>query len=303
MKKLLGLAALAMISILSSCSSDSDGDGGGSANGQITATVDGQSWASMPGGAVASVMQQSLFEGGGLTLQIIGMTTDQSSLSIQIPVSNISPGTYTFSGEDSEGLVTYSPSDFESYSSLQGGSFTLTITSLDLNTGKLSGTFSATLYDFDGVESVEITNGEIDNILLIGQTFYSNGSMTLTRNNTFTMDAQDEDGKYLVIHEDTFTDSISLFGYNLSLTNDAGAYSLNFPKDITPGTYDLETGTDYSAGYSGVNDDETEFNLNSGTLTITSHNGNTIVGTFSYSGTFGATNVNVTGGSFSITHN
>ena len=298
MKKLFSVALVALTALCFSCSSDSDGSSS-SANGQISANAGGTAWSSMdmPGGAVASVIEMN----GQLGLQIMGMRMDESMLTIQFPIADMSEGTHTFSGEDADGLITFTDAAMNSYTSLDGGNFTLNITDFDLDNGRLSGTFSGILYDFEG-NALELTNGVIDNILLIGQSLYSNGQMTLTRGaNTFTMDDNEDDGRYLLIHQDTFTDSLMLTGNNFSAAG-AGMYTLNFPADVAPGTYTLTQNGSYGAGL-GSSDDQPEYTLTSGTLTITSHNGNTVVGTFSYTVSNGSNTVSITDGSFSITHN
>jgi hypothetical protein len=302
MKKILTLVAICLFAAFYSCSSDGDG-GSSSGTGQITAKIDGTPWASMTGGAVASVTQVDADNMSGMVLQIVGMKMDQSSISLQFPITTLAVGTYTFSGFDSEGLVSYLTPAFDDYNSDEdGGNFTLEITDVNLDSGKISGTFSGTLVDFDGTGTVSITDGHINNVLIVGSSFYSNGTMTMTRNggSPFTMDDNQDDGKYLMLSENTAVNELNLIGYNMTVTTDSGVYGVTFPKDIDPGTYDIEEGTDYEAAVG--TDDDHEYHA-TGTLTITSHNGNNVIGTFSFNATgAGLPNVTVTNGSFNVTH-
>jgi hypothetical protein len=301
-KKFSSLVSLILIATLFSCTTSNPDPS--STPSTITATIDGQSWASINGGAIANVQSIDVNGEDIMVLQIIGVKMDQSSVSMQFPIDNLAVGTYTFSS-DSGGALTYSsPSATNIYTSSQNtGAFTIAITDLNLATGTFSGTFSGTLFDFNG-DSIAITNGELNTITYMNSQLYSNGFMSLSKNGgaIFTMDDSESDAKYLMISENSFTNSVSLFGNNANLDADFGVYSLTFPKDVTPGTYNLMTNSDFDAGISN-SETQAEFNLTSGTATITSHNGNNVVGTFSFNASNGNETVTITNGSFNVTHN
>ena len=306
MKKLLSLAFIALFTTFYSCSSDGDGDGETPGlSGNITADLNGEAWASMNGGAVVSVQDNSGF-GGGTTLQIMGMRlSDNSSITIVFPIDNLAEGTYTFSGWDAEGSLSVMQGMTGMYGSDEdGGSFTLTITDLNLETGKLSGTFSGTLVDFDGETTMSVTNGHINDVMIVGSSFHSNGTMSLSKNGgaPFTMDNNNDDGKFVMLSENTVNDNFAIIGYNTTLGNDFGIYTVGFPKDITPGTYTLTDDGEIFAGI-GNSQDQAEFHLTSGTMTITSHNGTNVVGTFSFNATNGSQTVSITNGAFNVNHN
>jgi len=257
----------------------------------------------MTNGAVASVMQMDTGDGIGMVLQIVGTKMDGSAVTMQFPISSLQPGTYTFSGMESDGLISYMSASQMYDSSGDGGTFTLDITEFDLSSGRLSGIFSGTLTDFmGGSSSVSVTEGHINHVLLIGSSFHSGGEMSVSRNGgtAFTMDDDQDDAKYMLISENTVNDAVSLIGYNQNLGSDYGIYTLTFPNDVTPGTYDLEDGGIYS-GNIGNSDSEPEYHLTSGSMTVTSHSGNHVVGTFHYNVSNGVHNVAVSNGTFDVT--
>lgn len=284
--------------LLSSCSSDSSDE---PANGGITASINGAEWVSDV--AVANVASVDVGPDSGTALQIVGTKLDMSVITIQLPVTSLSEGNSNYDS-DSNAMMTYVPANSdELYTSLEtGAQFSLNITDLNLAGGTLSGTFNATLKSFSG-ETVTITNGTINAILIVGTQLYSNGTMSLSRNGgaAFTMDNDSSDSKYLLISENSLDNSVGVTGYNGTLTAEFGAYHIQFPKTVTPGTYNLVTSTGFAADFATNNG--TEYNVTSGTLTVTSHNGNTVVGTFSFNATNGTQTLNITNGNFSITHN
>ncbi|WP_250598479.1 DUF6252 family protein [Flavobacterium amniphilum] len=97
------------------------------------------------------------------------------------------------------------------------------------------------------------------------------------------------------------SNGINLLGNNLNVSSDFGIYKISFPKNVTPGTYDLTANSDFGAGIPNA-DNHAEFDLTSGSLTITSHNGNNIVGTFNFTVNNGSETITITNGSFDITH-
>ncbi|ESU28815.1 hypothetical protein FLJC2902T_14120 [Flavobacterium limnosediminis JC2902] len=304
-KKILGLLSLVVISTTLSCSSDSDSDNNQTPTSSVTATVDGQSWASMTGGAIANVTQIDNMGESRTVLQIIGTKMDMSSITLQFPIDNLSVGTYTFNN-DEIGLLTYATAgNGTAYTSFEEtGSLTVSITQVNTTARTISGTFSGTLVDFDNTSSITLTNGAFNSVSYMNTGLYSNGTMSLTRNGgtSFTMDNDQSDAKYLMISQNSMTQMVSLMGYNSTLTSDFGVYNLNLPETATEGTYDLTADEGFSAGI-GNSDNQAEFNVTSGSVTVTSHHGNHLAGTFSFTASNGTETVTISNGSFSITHN
>ncbi|SEP55161.1 hypothetical protein [Flavobacterium urocaniciphilum] len=305
MKKLIFGALLSTLFMLFSCGGDDNNETENVLTGSMSATINGSSWSSTNGGAIANVMTVGFGGDSQKSLQIIGIASNTSSFTMNIPIENLAVGSKTFSGDFAEGTLGYiSSNQMDVFTSQHtSGNFTVNITTLNLETGKMSGTFSGTLYDDNDV-SMSITNGVFTDVVFLSTDYYSNGSMSLKRNSgqVFTMDAFNEDGKFITIMENSGDNSIAIMGNNANLTSDFGIYSLNFPKNIAAGTYALTYDGTYNAGISNSNS-QAEFTNVSGSLTITSHTGNTIVGTFSYSANNGSQTVNISNGSFSITHN
>lgn len=302
-KKIMGLLSLVLISATFSCSSDSDSDNNQTPSPSITATVNGQSWASMTGGALANLAQINVPEGSMTVLQIIGAKEDMSSLSLQFPIDNLAVGTYNFNNDEAASLTYSTPGGANVYTSFhETGTFSITISEVNISAGTISGTFTGTLLDFEG-NSMAVSNGIINSVSIISTDLYSNGSMSLSRNGgaAFTMDANQTDSKYLMIHQNSTTETISLMGYNSSSTADAGVYNLNLPENAPVGTYDLTAGQAFSAGI-GNSENQAPFNVTSGSVTVTSHNGNNLAGTFSFTASNGTTTVTISNGSFNITH-
>lgn len=303
-KNILITTLLILIGFASSCSSD-DSSSNNTTNSEstISATINGQSWSSIQGGALASVTTAIVDGENKSVIQIVGAKLDQSVLTLQLPLSSFSQGTYTFS-TDGEGMMSYfNPSTLSMYSSTAGtGSFTLTITNFNLSTGNLSGTFSGTLYSNDS-SSITVSNGVIDNVKVISSEFYSNGSMSLKRNNgqIFTMDADNSDGKFVMISQNSELNSIEIFGNNANLGSDFGIYTISLPSNATPGTYNVMTNSNYKVGL-GNGDNEPEYNITSGSITVTSHVGKSLVGTFNFVANNGQQTVNISNGSYSVEH-
>lgn len=273
-KKISGLFCLVLISMAFSCSSDSDDSGTTPTTGSsITASINGQSWASMTGSAIANVSQISAMGQNETVLQIVGLKMDQSSVSLQFPIDNLAVGTYTFNNDETGTLSYTTAGGAAVYSSFEEtGTFSVTISQVNVDAGTISGTFSGTVLDFDG-NSLTITNGVINNISIMSTDLYSNGTMSLSRNGgaAFTMDNNQSDAKYLMIMQNSADASVSIFGYNSTLTSDFGVYNITIPETAAVGTYDLTTASGYSAGI-GNAEGQAEFTVSSGSLTVTSHN-------------------------------
>lgn len=296
MKKIISL--ILCFVVLTSCSSDSSDES--SLTGSITATIDGQNWRSNV--AVAAVQSINFGEINGGVLQILGTASNSSSLAVNIPLQNLSVGTYTYNGFDADGNLSYNTME-DSYSSDEtGGTFTLTINSYNSNNGTISGTFSGTLIGFDTPTQMSITNGTFSNIRVISQQLYSNGSMSLKLNSgtVFNMDTDNNDGKYLMIQQVSEANKIVVYGYNTNIGVDFGIYSIMIPENATVGSHSID-GNNYDAGFN--NNSNIDYTTTGGTINITSHTGNTIVGTFNFTATGNSQTMTISQGNFSITYN
>ncbi|UGS21972.1 DUF6252 family protein [Flavobacterium cyclinae] len=297
MKKIISL--IACLAILTSCSDDSSDDSSAT-SGSITATIDGQNWRSNI--AIAAVQTVNFNGLNGSVLQILGTASNSSTLAINIPLQNLATGTYTFSGFDAEGNLSYNTMD-DSYSSDEtGGTFTITISSYNSSNGTISGTFSGTLIGFDTPTQMTLTNGSFNNISIVSQQLFSNGNISLKLNNgnVFNMDADSSDNLFLMIQQVNEANKIVIYGNNTNLGADFGVYSIMIPKNATVGSHTID-GNNYDAGFN--NNSNIDYTTNGGTINITSHIGNTIVGTFNFTATGNSQTMTISQGNFSITHN
>lgn len=299
-QKIFGLMALFFFTTFLSCSSDSDG--GSTTSSSLSAKIDGQTWNAITNGVVANV---SNLDDEGIpkkVLQIIAAKADQSTITLQFPIDNLIEGTYTFDGEGA-GMISYSNiAQFSIYnSSATEGTVTVTLTNVNLTDGTISGTFSGTVYDIMGSgASKTITNGTFQNVVFNTTGIYSNGSMSLAKNNgsVFTMSEASPTNSKILILESSLDNSVTVNGNALVLGADFGIYSVNFPKDATPGTYAITANGAYKAGYAG--NEAEDFTVSSGSITIVSHEGNTVKATFNYTAIKGATTVTVSQGTLEI---
>jgi hypothetical protein len=247
----------------------------------------------------------SIFNQDSRIVQIIGLASNNSGITMKIPLSDLTLGIHTYSGDSSEGFLNYiSPSTQSGFSSQEvNGNFTINITSLDLIEGKMAGTFSAKLVAFSSAEIINLTEGSFNNMSIITNSFYSNGFMSLKRDggSLITMDNNSNDGNFNTISQNSAANFIVLTGYSSTTTTPLELYSLKMPLNAAAGSYNLLNNTNYSAAL-GNSSNQAEFNLTSGSMTITSHDGNNIKGTFSYTVNNGTTTATITNGSFDITH-
>lgn len=301
-QKTIGLLSLFLISLFTACSSDSNENS--VANSSVSATIDGQSWQSIQNGVSAILTS---VDDEGITknvLQLIAVKEDQSILTLQFPINNLTEGTYSFQG-DGAGMLNYT--DFGTLSlfssSAPAGTFVITISDVNLTENTLSGTFSGTLFDAmqSGI-SKEITNGVFTNVQFESAGIYSNGSMSVAKNNgtVFTMSDESSTDSKIIIAESSIDNSITVTGYALATDANFGIYSVQLPKNTTPGTYDITSEGLYQAAYAG--NEAEDFAVLAGSITIVSHVGNTIKATFNYTATKGAVTVTVSQGAFEITH-
>jgi hypothetical protein len=272
------------------------------ANQTISADIDGVSWTSIQGGAVANITSiTSGFETKSV-IQIIGVKLDQSSMSIQMPLNTISQGTHNFGTNDS-GILSYNFTNTAYASGFGNGNFSINVTNYNLAEGLLSGTFSGKLYSTDGTTFKTITNGIMTNIKVSNSSLYSNGSMSLKLNggSLFSLDNNNADGKYLLISQSSINNSLLIIGYNLTLGNDFGVSSITLPINATVGSHNLSGSSNYSASFSNTNVGNSS-SATSGAIVVVSNTNKNIVGTFSYSVINGTQTNAITSGSFNITY-
>ena len=160
------LKTLALIATLaaSGCGGGDDDDGnptgppGGASNGSLTAQVNGTGWSAT--GAITVSRQQPNYIG------LAGSGSAGNTIyGFAVGISNATgPGTHNlnvFSGGDGSSLVIANSSGAGWTTSLQGGSGTLTITSLTAN--RIVGTFSGTLVPAGHTAAnLVITSGTFD---------------------------------------------------------------------------------------------------------------------------------------------
>jgi len=302
MKKLL-ITALGCVALMfTSCSSDDNG--GSTSTGSFSAKVDGQTWSTSSVSASLTTVDVDA-EGAGTALQIFATKNDQSWFTLIIPLTDLTEGTFTFAGIDTIGSLRHVNSAM-SYadSNDDGGVFNVTITDLDIENGRVSGTFSGTLVSFDDVPNVSITEGEFTNILMVTNDYYNGGTMSLSRDGgaSFIMDENEDDEQYLLINQINAANRLTLIGYNSNFGPDFGTYTVTMPIDVAPGTYSLTSDEGFEAGFSVTLDNSIPFTITSGSVTVTSHNGNNLVGTFHFVASAATGSADISNGTFNITH-
>lgn len=300
---LKGLLFTVLATIFFSCSSNNSSETPAT-TGSISASISGVAWS---GVSTASLQTTTFMGTTKSTLQIMGVNiADYSNITIQIPATSLTVGTFSSTGTNSIGMMSYStnantPTPTVYTSTASGSSFSITITAINATTGLLSGTFIGTLKTQAGATKT-ITNGVLDSVSIVGSELFPGGTMSLTRNNgtPFTM-GDPSNPNYVLLGQATSGNSIVVYGYNVSTTNNFGVYSINFPKNVTAGTYNLMTSSGFGAGIGKANG-QPDYNLTSGSMTIQSHNGTNVIGTFNYTVSNGTDTVTITNGSFNVTH-
>lgn len=222
---------------------------------------------------------------------------------VSIVIDGTTAGTYT------DAIMNYLPNNSSEYGytnfnlSTGESSGTVTIVSIDAATNTITGNFSFTgWYDNEdaGVPAMQFTNGVFQNIAYTG----SNNPLPGSDSFIATIDGTEYDYvNDLVVAlagapgEETISINANADTHDLQLFIDA---------DITPGTHVItnEIGAIAKAGYYDAATD-TDYDITEGTLNITSNDGTTLVGTFSFpvKNELGETIHLVTGGEFSVEYN
>lgn len=213
---------------------------------------------------------------------------------VSVGVSGTAEGTYT------ETTCSYIPSASSQtgYMNINPATFanngTVTITEIDYENNTVSGTFSFTAYSVNPATvpaSIVFANGSFDNVPVTG-----------------LPDPGTEPEQYMKAKVDgqqvnfaTIMAAPNMGTLMLSGTNVASQefLTINLPEGIEPGTYELETFSDYYATYTGFGG--ASISSESGSITIISHANGSIKGTFSFNGEdFDGSPHSITNGEFNI---
>jgi hypothetical protein len=300
---LKGLLFTVLATIFFSCSSNNSSESP-TTTGSISASISGVAWS----GVSTANLQSTTYMGTTKSnLQIMGLNiADYSNITIQIPVTSLNVGTFSSTATNSVGMMTYStnantPTPTVYTSTASGSSFSITITAINATSGLLSGTFTGTLKTQAGATKT-ITNGVLDSVSIVSTEYFPGGTMSLSKNggNSFSM-GEPGNPNFVMITQASVGNTVVVSGTNTSVTNNFGIYSINFPKTVTLGTYNLMTSPGFGASI-GKASGQPDYNLTSGSMTIQSHNGTNVIGTFNYTVSNGTDTVTITNGSFNVTH-
>ncbi len=226
---------------------ESDGSIGGGDSSEFYAEVDGLPF--VAGNETAG----AVFIEASNTLYIVGVNNNRT---IQISIVNPEPGTYDLGANSTlESYAEYEVDGQVPYTTLlsDGGSGTVTITSLDFENNKVSGTFSFVAGRDEGNETVTVSNGFFNNINIAAGLPGDDDFMTaIIDGNAFAAD------DITIIT----TEMIAIQGIK---TPTGEALFFNFPADLEPGTYNLTFSGEINAGYF---DSEVTFGSNNGLLVL-----------------------------------
>lgn len=235
---------------------------------------------------------QAKYEQG--VLMIVGAKSTAEVVSVG--VSGTTEGTYNNNtmnylpgGNAQTGYMNINPDTFA-----KNG--TVTVTEIDYENNTVSGTFSFKAYSVNPATipaSITFTNGSFENVPVTG--LPDPGTNPVSEKYVKAK----VDGQLVnfgAVMGVANSGTLMLTGTNIASQE---FLTLNLPQTITPGTYTLETFTDYYATYMGFGG----FDVSSetGTITIISHANGWIKGTFSFSGEdFDENQHAVTDGEFNI---
>lgn len=231
----------------------SDGSSGGGDNSEFYAEVNGLPFIAGNETAGASYIEASN------TLVITGVNETRT---IQISIVNPEPGTFELGANSTfETYAFYEIEGQDPYTTLltEGGSGTVTITTLDFENNIVSGTFSFIAGRDAGSETVTVEEGYFNQI-----------------NITAGVPGSDDDYMNAFIDGIAFsadditiitTEMIAIQGIN-TLTGEALFF--NFPADLEPGTYNFTFDGDINAGYFN---NEVTFGSNNGLFVLIENSG------------------------------
>jgi hypothetical protein len=306
-KKLInfGLITLSLLFIIGCSDDDSVNDlnnGVTAEEGEFAASINGESFSSSSSSQVAATFFAETFN-----LTVNNSATNET---FTITVTDAGEGTFNLGGIEEENGAAYTLNGEDAFvSNAEGGSGQITITNLDLENKKVSGSFNfigaREILEGEEIitETIEVTGGSFNNLDLA--TSVTGGDDDIL---TAKVDGQD-------LNADSVTAIELSLGGNSNLTITAINNSTNqnlaltFPSDITVGTYDFTGFGSYIGFYNpDLGGDTNQYSANSGTLTINSFDQatNTVEGTFNFSANRLDPNdpdvtYEVTEGSFSVT--
>jgi Family of unknown function (DUF6252) len=142
------IGTLAIVLVLAACKSDSPTEAVVGAGGKLAAKVDGQAWTASA--VVANYVGN-----------VLGVSGNDDNINISVTATITGPGTYDLTAGSAAGLITEGGEAW--YAIGQGGSGSVTITSLDSRGAK--GTFSFIAGKLPGVQSPStrtVTQGSFD---------------------------------------------------------------------------------------------------------------------------------------------
>lgn len=227
---------------------ESDGSTGGEISSEFFANVDGIPFVAGDETSGAVYIEASN------TLVIVGENNDRT---IQINIVNPELGTFDLGAETTfESYAEYEVDGQTPFSTLlsEGGSGTVTITNLDFENNRVSGTFSFVAGRDDGDQTVTVTDGFFNNISIAAGVPGEEDDFlaAFIDGNAFSAD------DITVVT----TDMIAIQGIKTSTEE---ALFFNFPADLEPGTYQFTFSGDINAGYF---DGEETFGSNNGLFVL-----------------------------------
>lgn len=269
---------IAFLSLLTvGCNKDDDSNG--AADGELAAKVDGDEFK-------ASTHVGATFYNGFFRITAMNDSTGET---IIISVSNASEGTFDLGPDpylynDAEYTTPGGPNYSSGY---EGGNGKINITSLNVENETASGTFSFTAVA--GSESVEVTKGEFNNLVLLTEV-------------PLSADVDGEAFNPIIVTSSLSQSKIFI----IALNGNGERLSMEFPSDITIGNYEFGTSSNYKGLYYPNMGGSSGYLSESGTLAITSvdMNAGIVEGTFSFSAKRRGSNdpdvtYEITAGSFS----
>ncbi len=295
MKQIL-LRAMFLASILvfaASCNDDDDDND--NPTPQPTATLNGTT-INPQNGNESSWSASSISAEYDLTRLLIKAVNGNDTLSIAIPSpeESIYPIDLLSPLSSSNYYVSVTSIDTTVYTfrnAIEGGGV-VTITESDSANQRISGELTLIYYNpNDTNDFFLLSEGQFANINYSLPDFNIGGEGTMTA--TVNGDAID----FETITAFNFGGILSLTGSN---TASSSSISLSFSSGITAGTYSFSLASGNSANF--IDADNGLFTATSGTLVISSNNGENVTGTFSFDAINSVTseNIEVTNGSFTI---
>lgn len=270
MRKLILLTAVLTTGIFVSCS----GEDVEPTSGIINCNIDGVYWESAEAYAAITdgkINVTGLKDGDLLTITV----DDEGEGEYDLGEDSGNGAAYTFSGASNSFL-----------SNMPNGKGLVSITSIDMVNETVSGIFEFTAIqsDDDG-EKMKVKDGHFEKIPF-------NVEPESTDNELFAK-VNGEDFNATYVYAGSSFDRISI---SANVGGTAPTIGLNFPDDVTEGTYEPSMFGDYRAQY--VTDGEDISAASEGNITITSHDleTNIVEGTFDFvDGAY-----NITDGTFTI---